>query len=521
MRCCLRFMRRSHPSSPFSSNSNNNKLLTKRPRTTATTSSGMSSLTTPTISLTEREETLFSIVRTAAQPTGITVRVAGGWVRDKVCGKDSHDIDFAVDRNPLELISAVQKHCAEKDDGKGSNLISGIGTVQVNAEKGKNMQTETFILMGFPIDVVPLRTSQASLDKEKKIGTPEEDVLYRDFTVNALFFNIMTLEVEDFLPEQMGLKDLLQNHVVRTPISASRTLFDDPIRAVRAVRFATKLGFEVDQDIAVAARSQEVQQRLLKASRERFGLEVMKMVEGPDFLKAMQLICNWTLFEIMFLPEMVTGVCVESGQSSEDSKEAQDCLSSLSRILEWKKRGIEIVPFLYDLDEELNRALPLASFLLPLNRVPAVKTKKPRTIQWHIMADGLKLPHKDADNVEKLVESARRFSNSLRVILSESNHLEGKTGDIHEAGQVLVSERLELGRNIRLIGLMWRHALLLGLINLNLGPDYDWLFHAAEKYILSVQHDKLVDWKYLIPVKDSLFWFSSLTVTSTSCRVKT
>jgi tRNA nucleotidyltransferase/poly(A) polymerase len=365
-------MRRSPTTSP-------QQRTIKRPRLSM--SSASNSLLVPKIELTEQENNLFTLVRTVTNPVGITVRVAGGWVRDKVCGKESHDIDFAVDKDPAELVNAVRKYCHEVLNDE--TMISGVGTVQENAEKGKNLQTETFILMGFPIDVVPLRT-QGSPDKNRRIGTPQEDVLYRDFTINALFYNVSSQEVEDFLPEQIGLKDLLNNHVVRTPIPAAQTLYDDPIRAVRAARFATKMNFEVDEGIATAAMSDAVQSRLSKASRERFGLEVMKMVEGRDFLRSMRLLCSWNLFEIVFLPESIAS-------PSEDSKEAASCLSSLESYYRWKSLGIERVPFLYQLDDELKRSIPLAAFLLSLKRDPVVKTKKPRSIQWHIIADALKV----------------------------------------------------------------------------------------------------------------------------------
>ena len=92
--------------------------------------------------------------------------------------------------------------------------------------------------MGVSIDLVNLRSEEYGEDSrvpEIKIGTPEQDALRRDLTINSLFYNINTKQVEDFT--KMGLADLNKG-TARTPLEPLKTFMDDPLRVLRTVRFA-------------------------------------------------------------------------------------------------------------------------------------------------------------------------------------------------------------------------------------------------------------------------------------------
>lgn len=98
-------------------------------------------------------------------------------------------------------------------------------------------------------------------------GTATEDAERRDFTINALFFNVQTGEIEDW--SQRGLIDF-ERHLIATPLPALQTFRDDPLRVLRAARFAGRLNWTVDNDINEAARSTAVHDDIfLKVSRER------------------------------------------------------------------------------------------------------------------------------------------------------------------------------------------------------------------------------------------------------------
>lgn len=328
------------------------------------------------ISLRQFESEIFDLIRTVAGPLEMTVRVAGGWVRDKLLLQDSHDIDFAVDKPPSVLIEALKHHC--RDVLKQPDMISSTGTVVANAEKGKNVQAETFMLMGRPIDVVALRC------RDKQVATPEEDVLMRDFTVNALFYNVCLEKIEDFLPNQIGLQDLLINRLVRTPIDATQTFLDDPLRAIRAIRIARKLGFEIDDEIVNAQRNPMVRKKLEMVSRERFGIEVVKMIEGPDPLGCFELISKWDLFNIVFRSDFST--------AAEDCKDDFDvpsqCSSSLRRFYKLQTE----LNFPSNLSIELRKVLLLSAFLMPLHKdVLPLKSKHIWTVPRDSIANKLKV----------------------------------------------------------------------------------------------------------------------------------
>jgi tRNA nucleotidyltransferase (CCA-adding enzyme) len=157
-----------------------------------------------TIALSDTEAQLFALLRraaarqTAAPP--LVLRVAGGWVRDKLLGLASHDIDIAVNCPGTQLAALVQAQLVE--EGRGASTI---GVIQANPEQSKHLETATMRvpLSGgehVDVDFVNLRTetyASSSRIPAIAIGTAREDAQRRDFTVNALFYNLTTDAIED------------------------------------------------------------------------------------------------------------------------------------------------------------------------------------------------------------------------------------------------------------------------------------------------------------------------------------
>ena len=109
-----------------------------------------------------------------------------------------------------------------------------------------------------------------------EFGTAKEDAERRDFTVNALFYNLGTKRVEDLTGR--GLDDLLEKRKIATPLDPMETMRDDPLRVLRAIRFAVRLDFELDEELRRAVMSEEVREDLMaKVSRERVGKELEGM----------------------------------------------------------------------------------------------------------------------------------------------------------------------------------------------------------------------------------------------------
>jgi tRNA nucleotidyltransferase (CCA-adding enzyme) len=156
--------------------------------------------------------------------------------------------------------------------------MSSIGVIKVNPDQSKHLATATLKLLDISIDINNFRSEVYHGDSripEIQLSTAEEDALRRDFTLNAMFFNIHTGKIEDYVG---GLPDL-RNKLLRTPREPYKTFRDDPLRVLRAARCAGRFGYKVHEDIVAAAKTKEVQQDLeTKVSRERMGIEVHKMV---------------------------------------------------------------------------------------------------------------------------------------------------------------------------------------------------------------------------------------------------
>ena len=147
-----------------------------------------------------------------------TCRIAGGWVRDKLLGKESDDIDIALNgMKGSKLASLINE---ELYPGKDK-----VGIIQQNAKKGKHLETATIKICKVWIDFVNLRC-----ENDNEIGTPLSDAELRDLSINSLFYNINEKKVEDFTNK--GIKDL-ENGIIETPIKAEITFKHDPLRILR------------------------------------------------------------------------------------------------------------------------------------------------------------------------------------------------------------------------------------------------------------------------------------------------
>lgn len=145
------------------------------------------------------------------------LRVAGGWVRDKIMGLPSHDIDIAIDdqmgKDFAEKLSEYMK-----ESGRGGE-IGSVGVIKSNPDQSKHLETATVRVLGFELDFVNLRAEEYTDSRipVMRIGTAEEDALRRDLTINALFFNINERSVEDYTGRGM---DDIKSRTVRTPLAA-------------------------------------------------------------------------------------------------------------------------------------------------------------------------------------------------------------------------------------------------------------------------------------------------------------
>ncbi|CAB1119411.1 unnamed protein product [Ectocarpus sp. CCAP 1310/34] len=273
------------------------------------------------IKLTKEEDKLFKTLleMVEKEEMGTTLRVAGGWVRDKLVGQEQGfhqrhlskvnkmDIDIALD-NCMggDFAARLNRYLSRGKGGSGTRKrMSKVALITSNPEKSKHLETATLRIDNFWVDFVNLRTEsyvQDSRIPSINIGTPMEDSFRRDLTINSLFYNVNTGTVEDYTGK--GTSDLRLG-LVRTPLPPCETLLDDPLRALRAVRFASRLGFRVHPELMEAGRDPRVHEALCtKVSRERVGCELDQMVRSASPLRAFELMEGMKILPMVFpLPE--------------------------------------------------------------------------------------------------------------------------------------------------------------------------------------------------------------------------
>lgn len=370
----------------------------------------------------------------------VKIRVAGGWVRDKVLGLNTHDVDVALDTcTGVEFAHMVKEYMAKFEETDSKQKKCGkIGVIAANPAQSKHLETATMKIHGIEVDFSNLRHETYAEDSRiptTVIGTPVEDSYRRDFTMNALYYNLQTQQVEDWT--RRGLVDLLETKLVVTPLNAYQTFHDDPLRVLRAIRFAVRYDMQLSKDIVKSSMDPRIHQQLRrKVSRERVGKELEGMLSGrhSNPIKALQLICELHLAGGVFcfpspgVPTMGTigQVRLEQVPYVADTpdelaqlrqvawREARECLFALPHVLEsfvQAKAGSTLVD---------NRLVFLATFLLPFEHLQYEERTKVKYVAEYMMREGVKFKNKDVQGMVVVVQNLDDMIQLLQR-LPESN----------------------------------------------------------------------------------------------------
>ncbi|MFA5815148.1 MAG: HD domain-containing protein [Bacteroidales bacterium] len=229
---------------------------------------------------------VFKIVSEVASAEGIDVYVIGGYVRDLILHRQSKDIDIMAVGNGIDLASKV----AEK-----------LGTTKVQVFK--NFGTAMIRYKEVDIEFVGARRESYTPDSRKpdvEIGTLEDDQKRRDFTINALAISLNKSNYGELIDPFDGLKDM-ENGIIRTPLDPDITFSDDPLRMMRAVRFATQLKFHIAADTVESITRNR--HRIEIVSAERIADEMNKIILSAKPSIGFRLLDDTGLLEIVF-PEL-------------------------------------------------------------------------------------------------------------------------------------------------------------------------------------------------------------------------
>jgi len=216
--------------------------------------------------------------------SGYGLWLVGGWVRDAILGDTHSDLDFATDALPEESVKILKKWSG------ASPWTSGIEFGTVGAQKDSNkMEVTTFRSETYPEDS---RNPSVTFARDLKT-----DLSRRDFTINAMAIELPEQEIIDPFG---GLKDLSERRIV-TPLGSELAFSDDPVRMLRALRFASTLDFNVDPE--VLAGITKMAPRLKIVSRERVRDEFTKLILGKAPARALHLAAETSLAE-QFIPDL-------------------------------------------------------------------------------------------------------------------------------------------------------------------------------------------------------------------------
>lgn len=251
------------------------------------------------ITLNENESKIFSLLREccAVCKLDVTLRVAGGWVRDKLLGLECHDFDIAIDSMMGRQFAERLRQFLQLREIPSS----AYGVIQANPERSKHLETATLTIFGYPIDFVNLRSESYtghSRIPAVKFGTPREDALRRDITINALFYNLQSEMIEDYCGTAFAD---LEGRLVRTPLAPKETLLDDPLRLLRVVRFATRFQFRMDPELEKSIQDDQVDLAFrTKISRERVGAELDKILHCKHAFEGLCMVHRLGIFNLVF-----------------------------------------------------------------------------------------------------------------------------------------------------------------------------------------------------------------------------
>jgi len=210
----------------------------------------------------KEELNLFKRIGEVAELLGVSCYVVGGFVRDKVLGRPTKDVDIVCTGDGIALAQAVSETFAHKPQ---VNFFKTFGTAH-------------FRLNGLDVEFVGARKESyvpESRKPEVAPGTIEDDQLRRDFTINALAVSLNEQDFGKLIDPFNGIRDLEQK-IIRTPLGPDITFSDDPLRMMRAIRFATQLDFVIEPDVFEAIRRNKERIRII--SQERITDELNKIM---------------------------------------------------------------------------------------------------------------------------------------------------------------------------------------------------------------------------------------------------
>lgn len=272
---------------------------------------------------------------------GHELHLVGGSVRDALLGRLGDDLDFCTDAHPDQTLALIK------------------GWAEAVWETGRDFGTIAFLKRGLRLEVTTYRAEAydgSSRNPSVRYGISlHEDLLRRDFTINAM---AVSLPDHQFTDPFGGLSDLA-SRVIRTPGSPEMSFGDDPLRMLRAARFASQLGFSLHP--AVLSAMTAMSGDLSRITAERIRDEFSKLLTGADPVTGLRLLADTGLAEI-FLPEL-TGLRLEIDEHAQHKDVYEHTLKVVSNAASFDVADggpdliLRLAALLHDIGKPLTKAV--------------------------------------------------------------------------------------------------------------------------------------------------------------------
>lgn len=254
-------------------------------------------------------------IKELANKNNFEIYLVGGYVRDLLLNRPTKDADFTVVGDSIEFAKIVADHFHSK------------------VVAYPRFFTAMVPVKGSEFEFVGTR-KEVYLPKSRKpivsVGTLEDDLRRRDFTINALAVSLQYDNFGKLIDLFDGYKDL-QNHIIRTPLDPKATFDDDPLRMLRAIRFSTQLDFDIEEQTFLALK--EMRERIKIVSQERITNELLKIIESARPSKGFILLFESGLLELIF-PELYAMAGVETIEENGIKYSHKDVLFHSLKVLD-------------------------------------------------------------------------------------------------------------------------------------------------------------------------------------------
>lgn len=454
---------------------------------------------------------VFKIIQQAADELNVDTYVVGGYVRDAILNRPCKDIDIVCIGNGIDLAKRVSKLLG---DNFSVNIFKSFGTAQIKYHD-------------YDLEFVGARKESYRSESRKPIvenGTLQDDQNRRDFTINALAVSLNKKAFGTLLDSFNGLHDI-EMKTIRTPLEPAITYSDDPLRMMRAIRFASQLGYTIEENSLKAISEQR--ERIAIISKERIADELNKIVLSPIPSVGFKLLFDTGLLTLIF-PQMTAlyGVEVIDGKGHKDNfyhtLEVLDniCKNTDNLWLRWsailhdiakpatkrfepehgwtfhghEDRGARMVPKIFaELKLPLNEKMKYVQKLVQLHLRPIVLAKTEITdsaIRRLLFEAG-----DDIEDLMTLCEADITTKNPLKLqrylknfelvreklkIIEEKDRLRNWQPPI-DGNYIIETFGIKEGREVGLIKTAIREAILDGLISNNLEDAHAYMINKGKE----------------------------------------